>query len=103
MNPLMIEEGMPTELEQAVSLFSKRAEKEEIGVEKALSVRLPWHVYVGVKALSEHSGMSLNRTFNQLLRVALDAVGDALPEEDAQEIERLRSRALSELIDDQEG
>ena len=103
MNPLMIDEGIPTELEQAVSLFSKRAEKEEVGVEKAISIRVPWNVYVGVKALSEHSGMSLNRTLNQLLRVAVDAVGVALPEEDAQEVERLRSRVLSELIDGQEG
>lgn len=103
MNPLMIDEGMPTELEQAVSLFSKRSDQQEVGVEKAISVRVPWNVYVGVKALSEHSGMSLNRTLNQLLRVALDAVGDALPEEDSHEIEQIRSRVLSELIDGQEG
>lgn len=103
MNPLMIDEGMPTELEQAVGLFSKRAEKEEVGVEKAISIRMPLNVYVCVKALSEHSGLSLNRTLNQLLRVAVDAVGEALPEEDAKEVERLRSRALSELINEQEG
>ncbi len=103
MNPLMIDEGMPTELDQAVSLFSKRAEIEQEWVEKAISIRMPWNVYVCVKALSEHSGMSLNRTLNQLLRVAVDVVGEALPEEDAHEVELLRSKALTDLINEQEG
>ena len=102
MNPLMIDEGMPTELAQAVSLFSKRAEIEEVWAEKAISIRMPWNVYVCVKALSEHSGMSLNRTLNQLLRVAVDVVGEALPEEDAHEVELLRSKALTDLINEQE-
>lgn len=99
MNPLFTQEGVPTELAQTVHLFSKRAQQEEVGAAKSLTTRMPILVYASIKAIAEHSGLSINRVMVQLLRVGLDAVAENLPEQDAQDIECLRSSILMEWAD----
>ena len=98
MNPLFLEESFPTELEQAVGLFSKRAQQDEMGAAKSMTVRVPWIVYASIKALSDHSGLSVNRVAVQLFRTGLEVVGENLPDEDAHQVESLRAAILAELV-----
>jgi len=99
MNPLFTHEGMPTELAQTVSLFSKSGQQEEVGAAKSITTRMPVLVYASIKAISEHSGLSINRVMVQLLRVGLDAVGENLPSEDSAEIDARRRMILMEFAD----
>ena len=100
MNRLSTDElnEMPTELEMTVGLLSKSATSQEVGAAVSMSVRLPLIVHSTLKAMAEHSGLSINRVAVQVLRVGIDAVGDALPAEDALSIESIRSRLIHEAI-----
>lgn len=88
----------PSELEQAVSLISKSASHSEVGAAQALTVRLPVLVFATIRAFSEHSGQSMNKITGQLLRVAIDAVQEELPPEDANAIARMRNMICAELL-----
>lgn len=100
MNCLMTDElnEKPTELEQTVGLLSKTARMQEVGAAHALSVRMPILVFATLKAMAEHSGQSINKIAVQILRVGIDSVSDALPDADANTIDKIRSRVLADLI-----
>lgn len=100
MDHLMTEElnYTPTELEMTVSLLTRSGEHREIGASKSITLRLPWLVFASLKAMSEHSGQSLNKIAIQTLRVGIDALADALPDADASDIQHIRSRILGELM-----
>lgn len=102
MNPLAIEDEIPTELEQTVSLIAKSAQAQEVGVAKGLSVRMPAMLFASLKAIADHSGLSINRVAVQLLRVGLDAVSEALPQDDAISIAERRSVILHDLLKGQD-
>lgn len=102
MNPLAIDEDIPTELEQTVSLIAKSLQKEEVGVIKALSIRMPLMVFASLKAIADHSGLSINRVAVQLMRVGLDAVSEALPPDDACEIADRRTAIIQEILKGQD-
>lgn len=102
MNPLAIDDGIPTELEQTVSLIAKSAQLQEVGVTKALSVRMPAMLFASLKAIADHSGLSINRVAVQLMRVGLDAVSEALPQDDAIAIAERRSVILHDLLKGQD-
>lgn len=89
---------MPSELEQTVSLLVKSGTQQEVGVSSALSLRLPLLVHSTLKAMAEHSGLSVNRVAVQILRVGIDAVGESLPDEDAQTISGIRDRLMFEAL-----
>lgn len=100
MNSLAVDElnETPSELEQAVGLLARSAQIKEVGIVVPISVRLSGMTYATVKAMADHSSLSLNRVVNTLLRVAIDAVGDALPAEDADAIASIRSEVMADLI-----
>lgn len=89
----------PSELEMTLALLTKSGESKEIGASKSITLRLPWSVFASLKAMAEHSGHSVNKVTIQTLRVGIDALADALPEADASDIQRIRSRILSEMLD----
>lgn len=90
---------VPTELELTVGLFSKTATMQEVGAAKSLSVRMSWSIFATVKAMSEYSGLSMNRTVLQLMRAGIEAVGEALPDADGRAIAEIKHRVLQELAD----
>lgn len=101
MNSLTVDElnAFPDELEQAVMLLAKSATMNEAGSAHGFSVRMPTIVYATVKAMAEHSGLSVNRVVVQILRVGIDAVGQALPGADAHAIADIRARMIRDLVE----
>lgn len=100
MNSLAVDElnEAPTELEAAVNLFSKNAQVKEVGIVVPISTRLSGMTYATVKALADHSNQSINRVVNVLLRVAIDALSDALPPEDANQVSEIRAQVMADLL-----
>lgn len=88
----------PSELEHAVNLISKSAQTRDIGVSMSVTLRLPAFVYSTLKAMSEHSGQSLNKVTVSLLRVAIDSVSASLAAEDVEGIDKFRNAIIQDLI-----
>ncbi len=90
-----------TNLDMAVALFSKSGSIQEMGAFVATSVRLPLGTHALCKAISQHSGESLNRVVVQLITVGLDAVMANLPEADIKAIINLENAIMNTLVEDE--
>jgi hypothetical protein len=88
----------PSQLELTVGLLAKTARLQEFGAAHAMSVRMPLMVFATVRAMAEQSGLSTNRVVVELLRVAIEAVGESLPDVDADNIVSIRSRIVHDLL-----
>lgn len=85
-------------LEATISLFSKTATIQEIGMNVSTSVRIPAVAHATCKALSQHSAQSMNRVLVELLEVGLELVLEGMPDGDRDEVLKLRAPILHELI-----
>ena len=88
----------PTKLEILTAQVSKTAKSEAIGSVHPISVRLPTILYTTIQAISQHSGMSMNKTIAGLLDVAVDELWSTLPQEECDEISRIRSSFIQEVM-----
>lgn len=82
----------PTEVEFLAGLVSKTATIQEKSAAFAVSIRLPSHEYVTVKALSQRSGKSVNTMFVHLVRAGMEALYGELPAADGAAIRSEASR-----------
>jgi hypothetical protein len=89
----------PTKMDLLVGLVSKSAKSEGIGSVHPISVRVPTIPYTTIQAISKHSGMSMNKTIVSLLDAALDEMWNQLPQDDQDEIQRLRSEFIQVFIE----
>jgi hypothetical protein len=89
--PLPFYDEPPTKMEVLVGQLQKTMTAESIGGVHAISVRMPTIPYVTIQALSQHSGMSMNKLIVSLIDVALDEVWQQLSEEDQERISELRT------------
>ncbi len=89
-----------TNLDVAVSLFSKSGSIEEMGLSVSTTARLPIGIHSECKAISQYSGHSLNRVLIQLVTVGLDAVMSNLPEADAKAIINLQNNIITAAVED---
>jgi hypothetical protein len=89
-----------TNLDMAVSLFSKAGSIEEVGLSVSTSMRLPIGMHSVCKAIAQHSGHSLNRVLIQLVTVGLDAVMANLPESDVNAINRHCNEIITAAVED---
>jgi hypothetical protein len=80
----------PTHLDMAIAQFTKKGSSEFEGSLHAMSVRIPSIEAATIEALAKYSGLSKNKVFVLLLEVALDEVFQGLPDEDKQDICRIR-------------
>lgn len=89
--PLPFYDEPPTKLESLVGQLQKTMTVETIGGVHAISVRMPTIPYTTIQALSQHSGISMNKLIVSLIDVALDEVWQQLGEEDQERVSELRS------------
>ena len=89
--PLPFYDEPPTKMEALVGQLQKTMTAESIGGVHAISVRMPTIPFTTIQALSNHSGMSMNKLIVSLIDVALDEVWQQLSEEDQERISELRS------------
>lgn len=87
-----------TRLDTAVSLFSKTATIEDIGILAASTVRMPIIAHCTCKAIAQYSGQTLNRVLVELIEVGLEEVLLNLPTEDKEAILAIRSPLLHEAL-----
>jgi signal transduction protein with GAF and PtsI domain len=90
---------MPSRLDMAVSLFTRKGTSEAAGSVHARSIRVPTIENVTIEALAQHSGLSVNKVICQLLEVALEEVFIAMPDEQREEVIKTRSAILSANMD----
>lgn len=95
----MTYDEIPTRLDMAVSLFSRRGTSEGVGSVHARSVRIPTIENATIEAIAQHSGHSVNKVICELLAVALDEVTRSLPQEDWEEISAIRSKLITSLVE----
>lgn len=93
----------PTKLEMLVALVSKTAKSDAYGSVHPLSVRVPSVPFATIQAISQHSGMSMNKVICALLDVALDELWGGLSEEDCEPIAVLRSTILRDIMTGERG
>lgn len=89
----------PTKLEMLVDQVSKTATGDAVGSVHPISVRIPSIPYTTIQAISNHSGMSMNKVIVQLLDVALDELWKQLGEADRDRIAELRSGYLKPILE----
>jgi hypothetical protein len=98
--PLPYYDEPPTKMEVLVEQVRKTATTEAIGSVHPISVRIPTIAYTTLQAVSNHSGMSMNKLIVSLLDVALDEMWHQLSEEDQSRISELRSGYLGLVMDE---
>jgi hypothetical protein len=81
----------PTKLQALVGQLQKTMTVDSFGGVHAISVRMPTMPYTAIQALSQHSGISMNKLIVSLIDVALDQVWEQLGEEDQERVSELRS------------
>lgn len=81
-----------------VSLLSNTGKSEFRGGVYPITARLPLHQMSVIRAMSKHSGMSVNKTIMELLDVAIDVAYRALPKKDAKAIHSIQSEIASEML-----
>lgn len=89
----------PTKLEALVALVSKTAKSEAVGSVHPISVRVPSIPFVTIQAVSQHSGMSINKVIVALLDVGLDELWQGLDQEECDAISTIRSGLLAQMFD----
>lgn len=90
-------QGLPSELQQLLGMVSKTIKIAEVQAAWALTVRVPFVDYAEIRTLSEYSGRSINQVLVHVVRVGLQALKDALPQEDVEQIDLLRPGVLCDL------
>lgn len=88
----------PTKLEMLVAQVSKTATSEAVGSVHPISVRVPTIPFSTIQAVSQHSGMSMNKVIIALLDVGLDELWKGLPQEECDVIQGLRSEILQRVL-----
>lgn len=93
----------PTKLEMLVAQVSKTAKSESVGSVHSISVRVPTIPFSTIQAVSQHSGMSMNKVINALLDVGLDELWRALDQDEAEAIQTVRSEILQRVMQGEGG
>lgn len=88
----------PTKLEMLIAQVSKTATSEGIGSVHPISVRVPTIPFSTIQAVSQHSGMSMNKVIIALLDVGLDELWRGLDQEECDAIQTLRSEILQRVL-----
>jgi signal transduction protein with GAF and PtsI domain len=90
---------MPSRLDMAISLFTRKGTSDTVGSVHARSIRVPTIENVTIEALAQYSGLSVNKVICQLLEVALEEVFMAMPEDQREELIKTRSAILRANMD----
>lgn len=96
-------DDMPTRLEMANALFTRKGTSEGVGAVRARSIRLPLIEHYTIEALASYSGLSANKTIVELIQVALDEVFQSFSSEEREAIFTIRSGLMRGELCDADG
>jgi hypothetical protein len=88
----------PSHLDLLVGMIRKTADEKQIGWLSSITIRMPMVLTCTIEALAQYSGQSRNKLIVKALETAVDQVWEQLPEQERDDIERIRSEILTQRI-----
>ena len=91
----------PTKMQLLTSVVEGTGHSGSIAAVRALTIRLPAHVYAAVQALSEMSNTTKNAMVASLVDVAVEQLTDTLSPERQAEFTKLQGKILQALMEEE--
>jgi len=108
MKKKQIQQELPTFAPEAPDAFtmldamiSKTGNVEYNGPSRTVSVRMNLIEYCTLESFSQFSGQSKNKIVNQMIAACVERLTESLSAEDLEGIQEIRSRLISELMDEE--
>lgn len=91
----------PDSFSMLEAMVSKVGNIEYNGPYRMVSVRMQLFDYCTVEAMCQYSGQSKNKIVNQMIAACIERLNHELSEEDLEGIQAIRSKLISELLDEE--
>lgn len=91
----------PTKMQILTSVVEGSGSSATTAAVRALTIRLPVHVYAGVQALSELSNTTKNAMVASLVEAAIEQLADTLSPDRSKELSELQGRTMKALLEEE--